>query len=71
LIWQSKQIIAFIDDASRFVTSVGIFDSANTENALLVLNQAVKEYGSPRKLISDHGTQFTSNLFTKHKQKDL
>lgn len=68
--WQNLQIIAFIDDASRFITGVGIFDSANTENALLVLNQAVKEYGCPRELISDHGTQFTSDLF-QQRLKDL
>jgi len=61
--WNNLQVIAYIDDASRFITGVGIFDNANTENALLVLNQAAKEHGTPQELISDHGTQFTSNLF--------
>jgi len=61
--YNGLQIIAFIDDASRLVTGVGVFDNATTENALLVLNQAVKDYGNPKQIISDWGTQFTANNF--------
>lgn len=68
--WQNLQIIAFLDDASRFITGVGIFDTATTENALLVLNQAIKDHGIPKELISDHGTQYTSNLF-QNRLKEL
>ncbi len=32
-------IIAFMDDASRFITCYGIFDSATTENTIKVLRR--------------------------------
>lgn len=57
------QVIAYLDDASRLITGCGVFDNATTENALLVLNQAVKDFGKPKQIISDHGTQFTAGLF--------
>lgn len=61
--FQKMHVIAFLDDASRLVTSVGVFDNATAENAVIVLNQAVKDFGKPKQIISDHGTQFTANLF--------
>lgn len=61
--YNGMHIIAFLDDASRLITGVGVFDAATTENALMVLNQAVKDFGKPTQIISDHGTQFTANLF--------
>lgn len=61
--YNRMQIIAYLDDASRLVTAVGVFDDATAENAVLVLNQAVQEYGTPKQVISDHGTQFTANIF--------
>ncbi|MFH1586747.1 MAG: DDE-type integrase/transposase/recombinase [Candidatus Diapherotrites archaeon] len=56
-------IIAFIDDASRLIMGVGVFGEATADNAVLVLNQAVKDLGVPKQLMSDHGTQFMSNMF--------
>ncbi len=61
--YNGMQVIAFLDDASRLITGVGVFDAATTENALMVLNQAVKDFGKPRQLLSDNGAQFTANLF--------
>lgn len=61
--YNSLQIVAFIDDASRLVTGVGVFDNATAENAVLVLNKAVKDFGVPKQLCSDWGTQFTADLF--------
>jgi putative transposase len=55
-----KWIIAFIDDSSRLITCYGIFDSPTTENTLTVLNQGFREYGTPREILTDHGTQFVS-----------
>lgn len=40
-----------------------MFDEATTENALLVFNQAVKDFGKPREMITDNGSQFSSNIF--------
>jgi putative transposase len=63
--YNGLQVIAFLDDASRLVTGVGIFDNATAENAVLVLNQAIKDFGKPKQMCSDWGTQFTAELFQK------
>jgi len=55
-----EQIILFEDDASRLITGHGVFPNANMENTNQVLNQAIKKYGIPKQMMTDHGTQFTS-----------
>ncbi|MFN3654854.1 MAG: DDE-type integrase/transposase/recombinase, partial [Candidatus Nitrosotenuis sp.] len=40
-------LIAYLDDASRFVVSYGLFDSATSENAVKVLKEAIQKYGRP------------------------
>ena len=56
-----KHVIAYIDDASRLITGYGIFDAATTDNAILVLRAAVKLYGCPKQIMTDHGAQFCAN----------
>ena len=57
---KQEQIILFEDDASRFITGYGIFPNANVENSNQVLLQAITNYGTPKQIMTDHGTQFTS-----------
>ena len=55
-----EQIILFEDDASRFITGYSIFSNANEDNSKQVLKQAITNYGIPKQMMTDHGTQFTS-----------
>ena len=57
----SRWFLCHQDDASRFVTGYGIFDEATTENALIVLDEAVKNHGIPAAIMTDHGSQFYAN----------
>jgi putative transposase len=69
-----KWIIAFMDDASRFITCYGVFDSATTENTIKVLKKGFAEYGIPDEILTDHGTQFVaakSREIAKHKFKEF
>ncbi len=50
--------IAYLDDASRFVVSYGLFDSATSENAVAMLKKAIQRYGKPAAILSDRGSQF-------------
>lgn len=51
-------MISYQDDHSRFITgSVKIY-SPTGENALLLLNRAVKRFGVPEQILTDQGTQF-------------
>lgn len=58
--FQGKWLIAILDDASRLIVGYGLFDNATQNNSIIVMQQAIQQYGKPRQLISDHGTQFTS-----------
>ncbi len=53
------QLIAFIDDHSRFIVHAEYFSNATTENTLLAFNAAIRKYGKPDAILSDNGTQFT------------
>jgi putative transposase len=51
-------MISYQDDHSRFITgSVKIY-SPTGENAMLLLDRAVKQYGVPSQILTDQGTQF-------------
>jgi putative transposase len=63
-----KGVIAFIDDSSRLITCYGVFDSSTTENTISILKQGFREYGTPREILTDHGTQFVSARDRKHAQ---
>lgn len=56
-----KWIFAVIDDASRKILSLIEGCKATTENSILGTEQALK-YGPIKQCISDHGSQFTSNI---------
>jgi putative transposase len=60
--WRGKWLIAYLDDASRFIVGYGIFDEATTENAISVLDDCINRYGRPQELLTDHGSQFYTNF---------
>jgi len=51
----------YIDDRTRLITSFGIFKRATTENSLALLHSAIAEYGKPKAIMTDHGSQYYSN----------
>lgn len=53
------QMIAFIDDHSRFIVHAEYFNNTTTENTLLVFAAAIRKYGKPENILTDNGTQFT------------
>jgi len=52
-------LIAFIDDHSRFIVHAEYFTNATTENTLLAFVRAIKQHGKPDAILTDNGTQFT------------
>lgn len=59
---RGKWICAVIDDASRMILSYGEFDHATGENSVALFKKAL-DYGKVREVITDKGTQFTSDIF--------
>jgi putative transposase len=65
-----KNIIAFIDDHSRYVVHAEIFDRQTTENTLIAFQKAIEKTTTPTQILTDNGVQFTpakaeSGPFTK------
>ena len=54
-----KQLIAFIDDHSRFIVHAEYFSNATTENTILAFANATAKYGTPENILTDNGAQFT------------
>ena len=51
-------LIAYLDDASRFVTGWRVFPEATSEHSVEVLKDAIGRYGKPASILTDRGTQF-------------
>ena len=56
-----RWFLGYEDDASRFVTGYGVFRNATAEDALKVLEGAIKRYGKPVQILTDRGSQFYAN----------
>jgi putative transposase len=51
-------LIAYLDDASRFIVAYGLFPEATSQHAVDVLKEAIKKYGRPASILTDRGVQF-------------
>lgn len=56
-------IIQIIDDASRLIVGSKLFLNDNSLNFQIVLKQAIKTYGIPKKLFVDNGTPYKNLQF--------
>ena len=56
-----KWFVSFQDDASRLIVGFGVFDEATSDHAIKVLEEAIKRYGKPAQVLTDHGSQFYAN----------
>jgi len=53
--YESKHIIVFDDDTSRFITGFGVFNNATAESTVETLDQTIQWYGAPTQIIADYG----------------
>ncbi len=56
-----QQLSIYIDDKTRLITSYGIFKSATAGNSIALLKAGIAEYGKPKAIMTDHGTQYYAN----------
>jgi putative transposase len=56
----NDKVLLIEDDASRFLAGFGVFPNATTENSVALLEKAIQQHGTPRQLMTDHGTPFVS-----------
>jgi transposase InsO family protein len=65
-----KNLLAIIDDKSRFIVYAGLFESASAENSALGLYKAIITYGAPKELVTDNGSHF-KNIAKKMPNAEL
>jgi transposase InsO family protein len=53
-------LIGYIDDYSRYVTSLELFRSQTAQNVIEVYRRAASEYNPPKEMLTDNGRQYTS-----------
>ena len=58
LLDDGRWVIAYQDDASRFIVGFGVFGEATGDRALDVLREAISKHGKPAAVITNHGSQF-------------
>ncbi len=56
-----QQLAVYIDDRTRLITSFGIFKNATAENSIALLRSGIAEYGKPKAVMTDHGSQYYAN----------
>ncbi len=56
-----QQLSVYIDDRTRLITSFGIFKSASAENSIALLRSGIAEFGRPKAVMTDHGSQYYAN----------
>lgn len=57
----TKQLSVYIDDKTRLITSYGIFSRSTAENTIALLHSGIAEYGKPKAIMTDHGSQYYAN----------
>ena len=63
-----KNLSVYIDDRTRLITSYGIFRRASTENSIALLKSGIAEFGKPKSVMTDHGSQYYANRSSPNNQ---
>ena len=66
--FSQKQLSVYIDDRTRLITSYGLFKRATAENSIALLKASIADYGKPKTVMTDHGTQFYANKADKKQE---
>jgi transposase InsO family protein len=71
---RNAYLIGFMDDYSRYITSLGLCRSQTAEHVLETYRRGIAEYGVPREMLTDNGRQYTNwrgkTRFEREMKKD-
>ena len=56
-----QQFSVYLDDRTRLITSYGLFKRATAQNSIVLLKVGIAEYGKPKAVMTDHGSQYYAN----------
>jgi transposase InsO family protein len=71
---RNAYLIGFMDDYSRYITSLGLYRSQTAAHVLETYRRGIAEYGVPREILTDNGRQYTNwrgkTRFEREMKKD-
>ena len=71
---RNAYLIGFLDDYSRYITSLSLYRSQTAAHVLETYRRGIAEYGVPREMLTDNGRQYTNwrgkTRFEKEMKKD-
>jgi transposase InsO family protein len=71
---RNAYLIGFMDDYSRYITSLGLYRSQTAAHVLETYRRGIAEYGVPREMLTDNGRQYTNwrgkTRFEREMKKD-
>ena len=67
----NKNLAVYIDDRTRPITCFGVFNRATAENSVALLYSGIAEYGKPKAVMTDHGSQYYANHPNAEQEKTL
>jgi putative transposase len=71
---RNAYLIGFLDDYSRYITSLGLYRSQTAEHVLETYRRGIAEYGVPREMLTNTGRQYTNwrgkTRFEREMKKD-
>jgi len=71
---KNAYLIGFMDDYSRYITSLGLYRSQTAEHVLECYRRGIAEYGVPKEMLTDNGRQYTNwrgkTRFEREMKKD-
>ena len=68
---RNAYLIGFMDDYSRYITSLGFYRSQTAEYVLETYRRAISEYGVPKEMLTDNGRQYTNWRGTTRFEREL
>jgi len=59
--FSQKNLMVYLDDKTRLITSFGLFSRATSDNSLTLLKEGIASYGKPKCIMTDHGSAYYAN----------
>ena len=56
--WKGQWLTCYEDDASRCIVGHGVYPTLTSSYSVEVLDRAIRRFGRPRSILSDHGSTF-------------
>lgn len=67
--FSQKQFSVYIDDKTRVITCFCLSRSATSDASIALLRAGIADYGKPKSVMTDHGSQFYANKADSKSQK--